>query len=311
MTLTHAERRTLHHILATPPKPGETPDLEQLRTLLADHRHPWWLDLAPDGDETGHDGTTTVGGILAHSTTTEIESGADELHEVGSLHPTAAEALAVAAVNAAPWLLDRVAQLDERVHLHAATLAALRGLAADHQAPAEGGGLTDIEHIPPSTLLAILDAAPGLCPSTFVVPDDPTGRVRHCAGKPYHPGVMHGGDGAVWGDDAGVESHPGETLVLRMGMCYDLIRRQQADIEDAAARFRALIGRHRPVPARSDPAVELCTGCGKVWPCPDAVILGVDQATPEEIAAAMAGLGPRPGPAPDDVPAPTAPGGQS
>jgi hypothetical protein len=299
MTLTNADRRALHHTLADPPKPGETPDLDRLRTLLADHRHPWWLDLAPDGDDGGYDGTTTVGGILAHSTTAEIESGADELHEVGGLHPTAAEALAVAAVNAAPWLLDQVDQLDERLHLYAATLAALRSLA-------ETGNPIEAR-----TLLDTLYSARHLCPSTFAVPDDPTGRVRHCAGKPYHPGVMHGGDGAVWGDDAGVESHPGETLVLRMGMCYDLIRRQQADIEDAAARFRALIGRHRPAPARSDPAVELCAGCGKVWPCPDAVILGVDQATPEEIAAAMAGLGPRPGPAPDDVPAPTAPGGQS
>jgi hypothetical protein len=185
------------------------------------------------------------------------------------------------------------------VHLHAATLAALRALA-------ETG-----DPVEARTLLDTLYSAGDLCPSTFVSPDDPTGRVRHCAGKPHHPGVMHGGDGAVWGDNAGAESHPGETLVVRLDHYRKMIAFQQAVMDQAGDVMRKLITRHQPTPARSDPAVELCAGCGKVWPCPDAVILGIDQATPEEIAAAMAGLGPRPVRHPDDVPAPAATGGPS
>ncbi len=93
--------------LTSPPKPDDVPDLGILRTLLvAFGRRPLWLDAQPDHESTGG---FEIHGIVAPSTGAEIAAGADEIHEVGDLYPIEATALAVAAINALPWLLDQVA----------------------------------------------------------------------------------------------------------------------------------------------------------------------------------------------------------
>jgi hypothetical protein len=289
MTLTPARRHEIHRTLTEPPRPDEAPDLNRLRTLLdAYPRRPWWLDVHLD-EPTGEWGD--AGGVLAYSTPEEVTRGADEIHELGGLHP----------VNAAPWLLDRLAELGADAETKAAAIAAVRDLCARHQADAVGGGLTDIETIRPSEVLETLRTAGDKCGSTFVVPGDPDERVRRCDGRPGHLtlGVMHGGDGAAWADNAAADQHPGEVTVIRLSQYRKLIRAQQSDIEDAAARFRALFARHQPQPARSDPAVELCAGCGKVWPCPDSEIIGTATLTVEQIAAVL--RGPQPTELTDDA----------
>lgn len=82
-----------------------------LRDALARFpRTDWQLDVQPDYDEDGPAGTY-VAGIIAPSTPEDVERGADDWEELGSLHPDAAQTLAAEAVRAAPSLLrqwDRV-----------------------------------------------------------------------------------------------------------------------------------------------------------------------------------------------------------
>lgn len=100
--------------LTVPPKPGEAPDLGVLRTLLAAYpRRPLWLDAEQDHGTGG----TEFRGIVAASTDAEISAGADEVHEIGDLHPLEATALAVAAINALPWPLDQAAGKDPRARM--------------------------------------------------------------------------------------------------------------------------------------------------------------------------------------------------
>ncbi len=103
-----AELRALARPLTRPPADGEVPNLDLLRRLLAAYpRRPWWLDAVHDPEHND----TDIRGIVAPSTPDEIDAGADPVYEVGDLYPTAANALAVAAVNALPWLLDELDRL--------------------------------------------------------------------------------------------------------------------------------------------------------------------------------------------------------
>lgn len=124
------QERRLVKAMATPPAAGATPDLDQLRELLAaatsDGRTnlPWWLDSTPGGDEDGFDGTIHIsGGIVAGYERTEHDHEGNAIgtepaiEELGMLHPQTAGALAVAAVNALPWLLDEVDRLRAAVAL--------------------------------------------------------------------------------------------------------------------------------------------------------------------------------------------------
>lgn len=116
------ERRLLEAMVNAPAADAQ-PDLGQLGELLAAVKNdpvaglPWWLDSTPGGDDDGPDGTTDVGGIVAGwDRTVHDHAGAavgtePAVNELGSINPPLAEALAVAAVNALPWLLREVAEL--------------------------------------------------------------------------------------------------------------------------------------------------------------------------------------------------------
>lgn len=117
------QERRLVEAMVTPPAQGALPNLDQLRELLTAVKNdpvaglPWWLASAPGGDDDGYDGTTDVGGIVAGwERTVHDHAGAavgtePAVNELGSITPPLAEALAVAAVNALPWLLNEVAEL--------------------------------------------------------------------------------------------------------------------------------------------------------------------------------------------------------
>lgn len=105
------------------------PDLGLLREMLAavaaDGRMnlPWWIDSHEGGDEDGLDGTVEVDGIVASYERTEIDhegrpvGTGPAVEDLGSLHPQLASALAVAAVNALPWLLSELERLQAAVAL--------------------------------------------------------------------------------------------------------------------------------------------------------------------------------------------------
>lgn len=99
------------HSLTRPPDPAQPPDLDALRVLLdANPRMPLWLDAFPAHDD-GCPNAVEYRGILAPSTPAEVDAGADVAHEVGDLYPLEMTALAAAAINAAPWLLDEYERL--------------------------------------------------------------------------------------------------------------------------------------------------------------------------------------------------------
>lgn len=141
------QERRLVEAMSTAPAAGTTPDLNQLRELLVAVKNdpmaglPWWLDSALGGDDDGPDGTTDVGGIVAGWDRTVYDSAGatvgtePDVNELGAINPPLAEALAVAAVNALPWLLAEVDRLHAAValarHLNKPMQEQLRRAAAD------------------------------------------------------------------------------------------------------------------------------------------------------------------------------------
>lgn len=117
------QERRLVEAMTNTPAADAAPDLEQLRELLTAVKNdpmaglPWWLDSTPGGADGEPDGTTDVGGIVArwertvHDHTGAAVDTEPAVNELGSINPPLAEALAVAAVNALPWLLNEVAEL--------------------------------------------------------------------------------------------------------------------------------------------------------------------------------------------------------
>lgn len=117
------QERRLVGAMMNPLSAADAPDLSQLRELLAANASdgrtdlPWWLDSSPGGDGDGYDGTVTVGGILAGYERTERDHEGNAIgtepavEELGAIHPPLAGALAVAAVNALPWLLAEIDRL--------------------------------------------------------------------------------------------------------------------------------------------------------------------------------------------------------
>ncbi len=118
-----ARQWRLIEALATPPSTDATPDLAQLHALLAANaadgrtNPPWWFDSHEGGDEDGPDGYVDIGGIVAGYERTEHDHEGNAVgvelavEELGMLHSPIAAALAVAAVNALPWLLAEVERL--------------------------------------------------------------------------------------------------------------------------------------------------------------------------------------------------------
>jgi hypothetical protein len=61
------------------------------------------------------------------------------------------------------------------------------------------------------------------CTSEFCAPG--SDQVRRCEGRAGHSGtVMHAGDGAAWGDDAGIENHPAERIMIRLSRVHNQLR---------------------------------------------------------------------------------------
>lgn len=95
------------------------------------------------------------------------------------------------------------------------------------------------------------DAEADTCTSTFIVPGET--RVRRCGGRRDHRGIMHGGDGAAWGEGAAADQHPAEPLVIRTG-----------EIAGALAESFALLTVIRRLHVD---AGGRCPECARVWPC--------------------------------------------
>lgn len=100
--------RQLIESQTTPPRHHAKPDLGTLRALMDACPHgPWWL--ATHATPNGY--PRIFGGILAASID-DVVSDNDAPHELGRLFPDLSGALAVAAVNALPWLLAAVDKAD-------------------------------------------------------------------------------------------------------------------------------------------------------------------------------------------------------
>lgn len=169
-----ARQRRLVEAMTTPPRAA--PDLDQLRELLAANADdgrtglPWWLDSHEDGPG----GYIDIDGIVAGYGRTEHDHDGNPIgtepavEELGSLHPQIAGALAVAAVNALPWLLTEVERLRAAIapvhRLNRPMVEQIRRAAAD---TSPNWDVTATVY-PPSArgLVALIDAlkATGECP---------------------------------------------------------------------------------------------------------------------------------------------------
>lgn len=61
------------------------------------------------------------------------------------------------------------------------------------------------------------------CTSEFCTPG--SDQVRRCEGRAGHEDtVMHAGDGAVWGDNAGIDNHPAEHIMIKLSRVRNQLR---------------------------------------------------------------------------------------